>query len=52
MIHKKNRETDQYAIYFIQLSDYHMLPVNLTTRFFYVIETDRYNMNPTYLQII
>jgi hypothetical protein len=45
MIRKKNQETDQNAIYVIQLSDYHMFPVNLTTRFIYVIETDRYNMN-------
>ena len=37
---------DKHAI------NYHMFPVNLTTRFIYVIETNRYNMNPTYLQII
>ena len=52
MIHKKNQETDQHAIYVIQLSDYHIFPVNLTTRFIYVIETVRYNTNPTYLQNI
>jgi len=48
MIHKnkiKNLTSTPFT-----LSDYHMFPVNLTTRFIYVIV--RYNMNPTYLQII